>query len=129
MTVADAIRELRELRASLAATTEALSGPRMRWRACRDAIARDCYSLDHDNQILRHWSPLGAANIATLDVERSAYLDAAKDLEAQERILKEAVRKAEIELKAAERDQKKTAETSSKTASVSSSQPPQMSLF
>jgi hypothetical protein len=118
--------ELQKLTAELAAVTDKLAGPRMRWRNARDRVAAKCFNLDLQNQLLRNWRPMGIENTRYIDRERSIYLSEARDLEPQERILKAAVREAEIELRQAV---KAASQPPAKAASKPTRQPGQLTLF
>jgi hypothetical protein len=106
MDIAEAEMQLRRLKSELAAVQDRMAGPRMEWRRVVNEMSDEVFGRDYDNERLTFWRPLGAGRIAALDESRARYLDRMGDLPERERILKAAVRAAEIELNAAIRAEK-----------------------
>lgn len=98
-TEAEAVLELRQIKAELAAVQDAMAPYRMRRRAVRDRIAAACVQTNEADQIVTSWRPPSVAEVAELDEVNAWAADGLNPLIVRERCLKEAVRVAEINLK------------------------------
>lgn len=126
---AEALRELDRLKAEYAAVQDALAGPRMRMRTVRDAIADACFKTDKDANQLLSWKPMGAENTAWLDAERARFIASVGTMPEEERTLKNAIRQAEIDLRAAKAADKEAAAAAGKQITRPAKTTSQLSLF
>lgn len=101
MSEADARRALQTLKIELAVIQEELAGPRMAWRAFMDAMKARCLTLDNMNERIVSWRAPTRSDAAEMDAARAQYLSDVGDMPERERVLKAAIREAEIDLKSA----------------------------
>lgn len=113
--VASARRVLDELTAEMAQVQHELSGPRLAWRGAQDRASNACMTLDVARLKVIAWRPPTATEVAALDAARRKFLDVAGPLLERERILKTAIREAEIELEAAKKGRAKAPKTTTET--------------
>lgn len=116
MTEKEAFANLHYYKSLLLACSDAIAPYRMAWRRAYDNLADTCVQKDHVGQKIRTWRAPTQAEIATLDSVRAHMMDNTRDLVIEEKVLKEAVRVAELELRHA---QKQSANEAKKTAQVS----------
>lgn len=123
--ISEAQAALKALQIELAIVQDQLAGPRLRWRGVTDSIAAQIMVGDEQRRVLAFWKPLGADNIATLNAERARFLSDVGDLPSVEKTLRAAIRKAEIDLRAVQKEARESTRKTPKTPP----QTAQMSLF